>query len=357
MKKLLTIILMLFAIEAKAQTIFWWSSGDYVGDLMTNFNQSMSNVVAAIAGGGSSSRVLQVTGTDVVSVGNSYGGLSGVVSVQVDVASIRSGLATGTPIYSVAGLATGTPIYSVAGLATGTPIYSVSGLATGNPLYAISWTGSVCAVSNNFVDVSSSSNYTGVVSNQFIGCTQWVYFVRCFTNGSAAAGGGSITLAGHKLIANANDFSMADFTGATTNNVTRPNARYYRDASNSWLGVTWTMSEATNIIQTRYASMSYFPDPTWTNWAQSSSALIVRVVSDLTTTADNDLFLRISADGLPTFTASNLISSSAGVVRDFPFSGTNLPGFTRAKEWHIDLDYRGWKTNAAYLIGIYLQPN
>lgn len=47
------------------------------------------------------------------------------------------GLATGTPIYSVAGLATGTPIYSVAGLATGTPIYSVAGLATGTPIYSI----------------------------------------------------------------------------------------------------------------------------------------------------------------------------------------------------------------------------
>lgn len=48
-----------------------------------------------------------------------------------------SGLATGTPIYTVAGLATGTPIYSVAGLATGTPIYSVAGLATGTPIYTV----------------------------------------------------------------------------------------------------------------------------------------------------------------------------------------------------------------------------
>lgn len=52
MKRLIVFLMLFIAVEANAQIIFYWSDGDYVGGLKTNFNQSMSNVVAAIAGGG-----------------------------------------------------------------------------------------------------------------------------------------------------------------------------------------------------------------------------------------------------------------------------------------------------------------
>jgi len=97
-----------------------------------------------------------------------------------------AGLATGTPIYSVAGLATGTPIYSIAGLATGTPIYSVDGLATGTPLYVEAGTGTLVAasiasfmpgsvISNTFYPasnpsgyVSSASGWSGIAATQAV---------------------------------------------------------------------------------------------------------------------------------------------------------------------------------------------
>lgn len=87
------------------------------------------------------------------------GGTGPTVSLGFD----ATGLATGSPIYSLAGVATGTPIYAetsvtsgvaqgqtanlsitgtarslyftLSGLATGTPVYSLSGVATGAPVY------------------------------------------------------------------------------------------------------------------------------------------------------------------------------------------------------------------------------
>lgn len=49
MKRLITFLLLLVAVEANAQVIYWWEDSQFVGNLRTNVNKSFSNVVAAIA--------------------------------------------------------------------------------------------------------------------------------------------------------------------------------------------------------------------------------------------------------------------------------------------------------------------
>lgn len=124
MKRLLTILLLMLAVSARGATIFpITSTSDFIGSFPTNYNQSISNLNAAIGG------------SDLVGLSN------GVINV---------------------------------------------GLKASN---------AVCAVSNSVVEVSSSTNYINIISNQFIGCTQWFYFVRCFTNVAAAGSGATQAIA------------------------------------------------------------------------------------------------------------------------------------------------------------------
>lgn len=63
----------------------------------------------------------------------------------------------------------------------------VDGTASGS---SFSPTGSICQVTSIYTTVSSPTNFVNWISNNFIGCTQYVYLVECFTNQPAASGGG-----------------------------------------------------------------------------------------------------------------------------------------------------------------------